>query len=203
MDDIYFCFFENLKRGHEPLFFWLACQVFRTQTWEVLKERVSELSLTEAPWLYGLSQWMALAKLHIKFALLHFNLCHISWNLNLNHNILPERGGRVTDYASFFIHILYTAQTFERVTWDFLNWIQTPGIVGTGPAPLGPSTSRQKRSPISLLAAGWALCFWVKQRFKKIINTRQKPVSYSFQQLRSILLPHTKGQCCKFKWQIL
>lgn len=66
---------------------------------------------------------------------------------------------RETDDANCFIYSLHTTQTLERCTWGFLNWIPTPGIVETGPAPPGPSRSHRKRSPISSLAAGWALCF--------------------------------------------
>lgn len=101
---------------------------------------------------------------------LHFNLRQISWNLCLNPNILLKQGGRKGGWlceCQPHTHMLHTAQTFEGFTWGFPNWIPTPGSVETGPAPPGPSTSRRKRSPISLLAAGWALCFWGEQRFKK------------------------------------
>lgn len=165
MDDIYFCFFENLKQGHEPLFFWLACQVFRTQTWEVLKERVSELSLTEAPWLYGLSQWMALAKLHIKFALLHFNLCHISWNLNLNHNILPERGGRESDWLCKFLH---THSVHSSDIWEsYLRFSELN------------SDSRNRRN-------------WSRPTWSFNISSKEKPHLFTRCWLGSLLLGETK-----------
>lgn len=186
------------------LVFRLACRVFRTPDWEVLKERFSEVPSTlklhgflvlvnarchkthliiylllracfrQLEQMFGFKEqkcwfWKVLAWWYQSDASsLSFSISTLDrlaglwvWTITFHREREAEKE---TDSANFFVH---TAPNFERVTWGFRSWIRTPGILGTGPAPPGPSIPRRKRSPISWLAAGWALCFWGEQRFKK------------------------------------
>ena len=139
--------------------------------------------LTEQKMLVSRSADMVIPELHIKSALPHSCLSQVSWDVSRHHHILLRKEAWTCESH---IHTRHAAAAFARVTWGFLSWTPTPGISGTGPAPPGPLIPRRKRSPISWLAAGWALCFWGEQRFRKMINARQKPVSYSLRQLKSV-----------------